>query len=411
LRTVNQNVFATFHEAASDLGLFENNQEGFLTLQEAVDCLRTPSQLRFLFAQIILEGYPASILWDEFKDQLSIDHTLREGDQQNGYRCTLHKIDDILSQSGKRLENFGITIPDKCTAELVNEDRFLASNHAALQAERDNMCQLLNEEQCHAFDTICDGIQSRRNCMFFVEGRPGRGKTFMVNALSSTLRAEGHIILIVGSSALCATAYKRGRTAHYMFGIPVTEDSVDLHSTIHPFSARADLIRNASAIIWDELPMANKAAWECVDDLCRRIMNVYDRPFGGIPIIGLGDFRQVAPVVSGAGEIASLAASVKSSSLWKFMRIFTLTTPVRSIGDPCYTNFVDTLGEDCSGARQSLHLISRLRGINDAIDFLFPPHILDDPASCIQRAFLSPLNVFVDEFNDIMLEALPGDYG
>ncbi|KAG1764785.1 hypothetical protein EDD22DRAFT_435385 [Suillus occidentalis] len=83
-----------FTEAASDLGLFENNQEGFLTLQEAVDCLRTPSQLRFLFAQIILEGYPASILWDEFKDQLSIDHTLHEGDQQNGYRCTLHKIDE-----------------------------------------------------------------------------------------------------------------------------------------------------------------------------------------------------------------------------------------------------------------------------------------------------------------------------
>jgi hypothetical protein len=196
-----------------------------------------------------------------------------------------------------------------------------------------------------------------------------------------------------------------------MFGIPVTEDNVDLHSTIHPFSARADLIRNASAIIWDELPMANKAAWECVDDLCRRIMNVYDRPFGGIPIIGLGDFRQVAPVVSGAGEVASLAASVKSSPLWKFMRIFTLTTPVRSLGDPCYTNFVDTLGEDCSGVRQSLHLIPKLPSINDAIDFLFPPHILDDPPCCIQRAFLSPRNIFVDEFNDVMLEALPGDYG
>ncbi|KAG1904000.1 uncharacterized protein F5891DRAFT_896432, partial [Suillus fuscotomentosus] len=57
--------------------------------------------------------------------------------------------------------------------------------------------------------------------MFFVEGQPGRGKMYMVNALASTLRASGHIILIVGSSALCTTAYKRGRTAHYMFRIPV----------------------------------------------------------------------------------------------------------------------------------------------------------------------------------------------
>ncbi|KIK32171.1 hypothetical protein CY34DRAFT_102126, partial [Suillus luteus UH-Slu-Lm8-n1] len=80
---------------------------------------------------------------------------------------------------------------------------------------------MLNDEQQTIFDAICDGIDSRQNAMFFVEGRPGRGKTFVVNALASTLRAAGHIILIVGSSALCATAYKRGRTAHYMFGIPV----------------------------------------------------------------------------------------------------------------------------------------------------------------------------------------------
>jgi hypothetical protein len=29
----------------------------------------------------------------------------------------------------------------------------------------------------------------------------------------------------------------------------------------------------------------------------------------------------------------------------------------------------------------------------------------------MQRTFLSPLNIFIDEFNDIMLEALPGDFG
>lgn len=196
-----------------------------------------------------------------------------------------------------------------------------------------------------------------------------------------------------------------------MFGILVTEDSADLHSTIHPFSARADLIRNTTAIIWDELPMANKAAWECVDNLCCRIMNVYNKPFGGIPLIRLGDFCQVTPVVSGAGEIASLAASVKSSALWRFMRIFTLTTPIRSMGDPTYTNFMDTLEEDCTNVRQSLDLIHRISNIQDAANFLFPPHLLQDSAACIQRAFLSLQNIFVDEFNEIMLDALSGDYG
>ncbi|KAG2341609.1 hypothetical protein BDR05DRAFT_964998, partial [Suillus weaverae] len=80
------------------------------------------------------------------------------------------------------------------------------------------------------------------------------------------------------------------------------------------------------------------------------------------------------------------------------------------MGDPTYTNFIDTVGEDCSGTRQSLQLIGHVNNINDAIDFLFPPHVLDDPTACLQRTFLSPQNVFVDEFNNIMLDALPGDY-
>ncbi|KAG2352954.1 hypothetical protein BDR07DRAFT_783391 [Suillus spraguei] len=41
-------------------------------------------------------------------------------------------------------------------------------------------------------------------------------ETFVVNALSSILRASGHIILIIGSSALCATAYKCGRKIRYV---------------------------------------------------------------------------------------------------------------------------------------------------------------------------------------------------
>ncbi|KAG2347035.1 hypothetical protein BDR05DRAFT_958474, partial [Suillus weaverae] len=59
------------------------------------------------------------------------------------------------------------------------------------------------------------------------------------------------------------------------------------------------------------------------------------------------------------------------------------------MGDPTYTNFVDTVGEDCSGVRQSLQLIGHINNINDAVDFLFPPHVLDDLTTRLQRAFLS----------------------
>ncbi|KAJ8580712.1 hypothetical protein M405DRAFT_869273 [Rhizopogon salebrosus TDB-379] len=152
--------------------------------------------------------------------------------------------------------------------------------------------------------------------------------------------------------------------------------------------------------------MVNRAAWECVDELCRWIMNIYDKPFGGIPFLGLGDFRQVAPVVSGVGEWPSFAASVKSSQLWKKMCIFTLGTPIRSVDEPKYTYFMDDIGEDFSRERRSLDLIQNISQLADAIDFLFPPHILADPFACLECAFLSPCNAFVDEFNEFVLDTL-----
>jgi len=72
---------------------------------------------------------------------------------------------------------------------------------------------------------------------------------------------------------------------------------------------------------------------------------------GGISFLGLGHFRQVALVVSGAGESPSLAASVKSSldSYRKKNRVFTLNTSLRSID---YTRIVDDIREDFSGERR-----------------------------------------------------------
>lgn len=55
-------------------------------------------------------------------------------------------------------------------------------------------------------------------------------------------------------------------------------------------------------------------------------------------------------------------------------------------------------------------MIGDVHDVNDAVDHLFPPHILQDPEECIQCAFLSPRNIIVDEFNDVVLDALPGDY-
>jgi PIF1-like helicase len=68
---------------------------------------------------------------------------------------------------------------------------------------------------------------------------------------------EGRAVL-PGSTALSATLYERGRTAHSMFGIPIQENSSDLVSRISLHSGRAELLRQAALILWEEFPMANE---------------------------------------------------------------------------------------------------------------------------------------------------------
>ncbi|KAF8439447.1 hypothetical protein L210DRAFT_791192, partial [Boletus edulis BED1] len=55
----------------------------------------------------------------------------------------------------------------------------------------------------------------------FIEGHLGRGKTYLIQTTLAALHADFHIVLVVGTSALSTIVYHRGRTAHFMFGIPV----------------------------------------------------------------------------------------------------------------------------------------------------------------------------------------------
>ncbi|KAJ6041223.1 uncharacterized protein N7446_010881 [Penicillium canescens] len=210
--------------------------------------------------------------------------------------------------------------------------------------------------------------------------------------------------------ALSVIHYERGRTAHSAFGIPVQESDMGLVSKVSPKSGRAELLRQASLLIWEELPMAKKAVVECADQLLQDIMR-NDLPFGGKLFIGLGDFRQVAPVVRGSsGPTATLNSSIRTSTLWNHFKVLRLTTPVRQAGDPVYARWVDQVGDGVRPYETSvpLHHLQHLDDLDAAADFLFPQDSVSTSAAAVQHAFLSPFNARVDLFNKLILERLPG---
>jgi PIF1-like helicase len=186
------------------------------------------------------------------------------------------------------------------------------------------------------------------------------------------------------------------------------EDDVDVHSKIQLNSGRADLIRAASLIVWEELPSIHKRAFQCAHQISCAITNNFG-PFGNIPFVGVGDFRQVAPVVKGYGSTPSVLASIKSSSLWSQFRILSLGSPIRGEQDPEYTFFVDNIGQDFANEITSVAILETVFDLADAVDFLYPANTLRDPSTCIKHAFLSPKNDSVDEFNLQILERVAGD--
>ena len=74
--------------------------------------------------------------------------------------------------------------------------------------------------------------------------------------------------------------------------------------------------------------MANKMLLECVDRSIREVVDD-DRPFGGITVVFSGDWRQCLPIVPRGGKAEIMAATMKSSHLWKIAIVHKLTENMR----------------------------------------------------------------------------------
>src|SRR6202000_401573 len=163
--------------------------------------------------------------------------------------------------------------------------------------------------------------------------------------------------------------------------VPVNNQNEMLESTVTASDARGELLRQATLIIWDEAPMANRAVLACVEETLRRVMD-NNMPFGGKVIVLLGDFRQTCPVIRHGSRAQVVDASIKSSPLFDLFTIYHLTEPIRNAEDLPFANFVDAIG-DGAGPEVSMDILSKVNTASDLIDFVYPPIHLSNPISCL----------------------------
>jgi hypothetical protein len=77
-RTIRGHSYPTYQDAATALGLFQDDHEAVYAMSEAITAYSRPSQLRFFFAQLLSDlPFPAVELWSRFRSDLCADYRLR----------------------------------------------------------------------------------------------------------------------------------------------------------------------------------------------------------------------------------------------------------------------------------------------------------------------------------------------
>jgi energy-coupling factor transporter ATP-binding protein EcfA2 len=248
-----------------------------------------------------------------------VDLHIPDSDLQN---LCLIEIEKLLMCNGKSLKDHK-SMPYPVFGELMAQtNKFIADE---LNYDKDKQAQLhkslleqLTDEQHHVYSTIMKSVESQDGQFYFLYGYGGTGKTFMWKTLSAAIRSQGKIVINVASSGIASLLLPGGKTAHSTFCIPLKINE-KCNCNVKQQDLRAQLLREASLIIWDEAPMMHRHCFEAFDRTMRDIMRVVDeknlnKPFGGKVVILGGDFRQILPVIRKATRLDIMKASVNSSA-------------------------------------------------------------------------------------------------
>ncbi|XP_021733409.1 uncharacterized protein LOC110700210 [Chenopodium quinoa] len=172
----------------------------------------------------------------------------------------LQEIDHILNKLGRSLTNF-LDMPQPSSEIARNALNRLIRDELDYDTHDeanifDTLVRGLNTNQYRVYAAILDAHSRDVGGLFFVYGSGGTGNTYPWNTLIAKFRSERKIVLSVASSGIAALLLLGGKIAHSTFKIPFDPDQ---HSVCNfkKDSTRADLIREASLIIWDEAPMTH----------------------------------------------------------------------------------------------------------------------------------------------------------
>jgi len=123
-------------------------------------------------------------------------------------------------------------------------------------------------------------------------------------------------------------------------------------------------------------------------------------------LLGIGDIRQVAPVIGVGGRRETIDTSIVFCPLWPSSLLLRLYTPICNSSNPDYSQWIENIGHCTVGidnADISLNMIAYHDHISNTITFNYLSKTLAHSEWFIFNCFPSLLNFWIDIFNESIL--------
>ncbi|XP_055347620.1 uncharacterized protein LOC129594821 [Paramacrobiotus metropolitanus] len=220
LLTVDDVKSSSFAQAAQLMGLLENSSEAHICMEEAAKRLCSPYQLRTLFCLLTNDGAPALELFETHKDYMVKDFQVSQKlSEEEALEVLLHELSERFESFCKSLGDFGLPVPKRKLSEITKETMQFDAKTCA--AEATESIEKLNDGQRGFFVSVLTNVENGTGGAYYLDGGPGRGKSFLLKTVINYFRGMKKIVLCCASTGFVAVMYDGGRTAHNLFRLDV----------------------------------------------------------------------------------------------------------------------------------------------------------------------------------------------
>jgi hypothetical protein len=335
LLTVAGVVCSSFQEAARRRRLVEDERTATDMYME-VSFDSTPHELRVLFTNMTLQGFPSLHIFDDVAmcckmyDEFLPRYRGSVDLSRNRMLLELAKLFKLAAS--KTLSDYGLPEPEAQDTELQVETISYAVEAQCELAATLLAANPLTDEMHLLFDDIRVALQEQDSNQPFVailQGIAGSGKSTFVKFLMAYIRSLGLVAKGCASTGLAASVYEDFSTAHSLFAIPVIEDEEDfeqegdLQCNLHlkKYEQRRELLDAMRFCAWDEVSSQHmrdiRAAMAAMNG------------FRGKVLLFVGDGLQITPVVPSGNKAATCASSIYCSELMRTARYYQFTKILR----------------------------------------------------------------------------------